>query len=38
MEKMIEKFSRQDWFLRIIFLVMVILTLHVKYFSSYMGR
>jgi hypothetical protein len=38
MEKVIEKFSNQDWFFRIIFVVIVVLTLHVQFFSSYMGR
>jgi hypothetical protein len=37
MEKMLQKFSNQDWFFRIIFVVIVVLTLHVQFFSSFMG-
>ncbi len=37
MEKVIEKFSNRDWFFRIIFVVIVVLTLHVQFFSSFMG-
>lgn len=38
MEKMIEKFSNSDWVFRIIFFAITMLSLHVKYLSSYMGR
>jgi hypothetical protein len=36
MEKVIEKFSSQDWFFRILIMVIVVLILHVQFFSSFM--
>jgi hypothetical protein len=38
MEKVLDKFSNQNWLLRIIFVLMSVLGVHAKYLSSYMGR
>jgi hypothetical protein len=37
MEKVIQKFSNQDWFLRVLFILIAVLSLHVQFFSSFMG-
>lgn len=37
MEKVIEKFSNKDWVFRVIILTIAVLTLHIQFFSSFMG-
>jgi hypothetical protein len=38
MEKILSKFANSQWLMKIIFLIMGALALHMRYLSSYMGR
>lgn len=38
MEKMIDKFANPNWLLKIVFLLMGGLAVHIKFLSSFMGR
>jgi hypothetical protein len=38
MEKVLNKFSSPVWLMKIVFLLMTVLGVHIKFLSSYMGR
>jgi hypothetical protein len=38
MEKMLDKFANPNWLLKIVFLLMGGLAVHIKFLSSFMGR
>lgn len=38
MEKVLNKFSSPVWLMKIVFLLMAVLGVHIKFLSSYMGR
>lgn len=38
MEKVLEKFSNPNWLLKITFIIMGGLAVHIKFLSSFMGR